>query len=103
MATLAQAVIALQAGREVEVCPHGSSMRPLIVSGAKVRLSPLETQPKCGDIVLARVRGCLYLHLVSALDGKRVQIANNRGHVNGWTTLERVYGRVSAIDNSPRG
>lgn len=97
MLTLAQAVSELQAGREVEVCPRGNSMYPKIVSGSRVSLEPLHETPKRGDVVLTKVRGHLYLHLVSAVEGKRVQISNNHGHINGWTTVDRVYGRVKTI------
>lgn len=57
-----------------------------------------------GDIVLARVAGTVYLHLVSALDHarRRVQISNNRGRVNGWTGHDRVFGICVAIDGVPR-
>lgn len=94
------AIAELTAGREVEVRPRGHSMRPKIESGALVRLAPLEGRLQKGDIVLARVRGSVYLHLVSALERDRVQISNNRGHVNGWTSQALVYGRAVAIDNS---
>jgi hypothetical protein len=49
-----------------------------------------------GDIVLARVAGAVYLHLVSALANGRVQISNNRGRVNGWTGPDRVFGIAAA-------
>jgi hypothetical protein len=97
------AIAELRAGREVEVRPRGSSMRPKVESGARVRLAPVADvtkELKKGDIVLARVRGTVYLHLISALERERVQIANNRGHVNGWTSRELVYGRAIAVDNA---
>lgn len=84
-------------GQAVEFCPKGSSMEPLIRSGQLVRVKPVNGgDVKVGDIVLAQVHGSLYLHLVSAVDrGKqRVQISNNRGYVNGWTSWSRVYGVV---------
>ncbi len=34
-----------------------------------------------GDIVLCRVRGSQYLHLVKAIQGERFQIGNNRGGI----------------------
>lgn len=75
-------------------------MLPLIVSGARVVLAPLgDRQLQAGDIVLAKVKGNWYLHKVSAVSGQRVQIANNRGHVNGWTSRAQVVGRAVEIDN----
>ena len=51
-----------------------------------------------GDIVLCRVKGAQYLHLVKALQGERVQIGNNRGGINGWITRRQIYGRLIAVD-----
>lgn len=51
-----------------------------------------------GDIVLCRVKGSQYLHLVKALQGERVQIGNNRGGINGWVTHRQIYGRLSAVE-----
>lgn len=76
-------------------------MTPKIRSGALCRIEPLDSQPlRRGEIVLVKVRGNIYLHLISALDKERVQISNNHGHVNGWTARENVYGRLIAADNS---
>ena len=95
------AIEELRAGREAEVRPRGSSMRPKIESGALVRLAPVAPELlRKGDVVLVRVRSRIYLHLVSALDRERVQISNNHGHVNGWAPRSAVYGRAVAIDNA---
>jgi hypothetical protein len=42
--------------------------------------------------------------LVSAVDQakKRVQISNNHGRVNGWTSHDRVFGICVAVDDVPR-
>jgi hypothetical protein len=97
------AINELAAGREVELRPRGQSMRPRIESGARVRLGPVvpEAVDK-DDVVLVKVRGRIYLHRVAAVEGDRVQIANMRGHVNGWAARSAVYGRVVAVDNSAR-
>jgi len=50
--------------------------------------------------VLACVRGTWCLHRVSAVQGQRVQIANQRGHVNGWTHRDKVAGVALKIDNA---
>jgi hypothetical protein len=68
-------------------------MVPLIRSRDLVTVAPVDpARLEVGDIVLARVAGTIYLHLVSALDRAkgRVQISNNRGRVNGWTSHDRV-------------
>lgn len=92
-------------GATVEVRPSGSSMVPLIRSRQSVTIAPVDpTTVEVGDIVLARVAGTVYLHLVSAVDtsGGRVQISNNRGRVNGWTNHARIYGICIAVDGARR-
>lgn len=92
-------------GRTVEFRPSGSSMVPLIRSRQLVTVAPVDpAKVEVGDIVLARVAGTTYLHLVSAVDGARdrVQISNNRGRVNGWTNRARLYGICTAVDGVPR-
>lgn len=89
----------------MEFRPSGSSMVPLIRSRQQVVVAPVEpARLKAGDIVLARVAGTVYLHLVSAVDPvrRRVQISNNRGRVNGWTGHDRVFGICVAVDGVPR-
>ncbi|MFC9971579.1 hypothetical protein ACFVH6_11865 [Spirillospora sp. NPDC127200] len=92
-------------GQTVAFRPTGSSMVPLIRSRQRVVVAPVDpARLEVGDIVLARVAGVVYLHLVSALDpaGKRVQISNNRGRVNGWTGHDRVFGICVEVDGAPR-
>ena len=47
---------------------------------------------KVGDIVLCKVNGFEYLHLVKAMQGERFQIGNNRGGINGWIGSKAIYG-----------
>jgi signal peptidase I len=72
---------------------RGGSMTPLVNSGDVVTVTPVgDREVMRGDIVLARVGGQLYLHLVTATDKNRVQISNNHGRVNGWTPRPSVHG-----------
>ena len=49
-----------------------------------------------GHIVFCKVRGNYYDHLVKAKNEKRgYLIANNHGHVNGWT--HQIFGIVRGI------
>lgn len=92
-------------GRAVDFRPSGSCMVPLIRSRQLVTVAPVDpARVEVGDIVLARVAGTTYLHLVSAVDAAsgRVQLSNNRGRVNGWTNHARVYGICTAVDGVPR-
>jgi hypothetical protein len=91
------------AGETAEFRPTGSSMVPLIRSRQLVTVRPvLPAKIEVGDIVLCRVAGTTYLHRVSAVDATRVQISNNRGRVNGWTSHARVFGICTAVDGVPR-
>jgi hypothetical protein len=91
----------LARGGRVTFCPRGRSMEPRIHDGQRVTVAPVgEQQPKPGDVVLCSVRGRQFLHLVKAVDGGgRYQIANNRGHINGWT--RRIYGVL--VENEKEG
>lgn len=80
-------------------------MVPLIRSRQLVVVAPVDpSKLEAGDIVLARVAGTVYLHLVSSLDPvkRRVQISNNRGRINGWTGHDRVFGICVAVDGLSR-
>ncbi|WP_344498092.1 hypothetical protein [Dactylosporangium maewongense] len=92
-------------GATVQFRPSGSSMVPLVRSRQLVTVNPVDPAlVEVGDIVLAKVAGTVYLHLVSAVDatGRRVQISNNRGRVNGWTGHAKVYGICVSVDGVPR-
>ncbi|GAA2796248.1 S24/S26 family peptidase [Crossiella cryophila] len=92
-------------GATVTFRPSGSSMVPLIRSKQQVVVAPVDpAKVEVGDIVLARVTGTVYLHLVSAVDlpRKRVQISNNRGRINGWTSHDRVFGICVEVEGVAR-
>ncbi|HSO34723.1 MAG TPA: hypothetical protein VLT33_19445 [Labilithrix sp.] len=54
--------------------------------------------PETGDIVLCKVNGSQYIHLVSAIQGARFRISNNKGHVNGWVTANAIYGKLVNVE-----
>lgn len=89
----------LQRGETIETCERGHSMEPLIASGQKHIVSPIQlSEVKVNDIVFCKVRGIYYTHLVTAIDPHRgLQISNNRGRVNGWTKI--VFGKVTKVLN----
>lgn len=98
------AVSELDSGRQVVINPKGDSMSPKIVSGAEVTIIPVndvDTLRK-GDVVLVSIGRTHYLHLISAINKDSVQISNNHGCINGWTSKENVYGLVTAINNHPK-
>lgn len=92
------AVAALQAGKPAEVRPRGHSMKPRINDGDQVTIVPVDPATiQKDDVVLVRLRGNWLLHLVKAVDGDRLQIANNHGHINGWAGRGSVLGRVTDV------
>lgn len=90
------AITELQSGRWVVVRPRGHSMKGLVEDGQIVRLVPIPPDGEIakGDIVLCRVRGHEYLHLVHAVGPRGYLIGNARGHLNGWAPRSRVFGRL---------
>lgn len=101
MAWCSHLLPALAAGNTVQCRPRGNSMTPKIESGNLCTISPfLPTQSLSkGDIVLCKVHGNYYLHLVSAVRPGQVQISNNHGYVNGWTSLTNVYGKLEKVES----
>ncbi len=73
-------------------------MTPRIKSKQRIVLAPLgDKLVEVGEIVLAKVKGRYYIHLVTVVDrGRgRYQISNNHGHINGWS--HTIFGRVVEI------
>lgn len=87
----------LKNGEIVSFRPRGNSMSPKIESGQLVTVEPTHTI-SIGDIVLCKVNGQQYLHIVKAINGDRFQIGNNKGKINGWTTKNQIYGVCTKID-----
>jgi hypothetical protein len=91
----------LQAGETVRFRPRGNSMRGRIESGQLVTIEPHASfNLSRNAIVLCRVAGNQYLHLVKQIDetSRRVLIVNNRGRENGWTSFDKVYGICTKVE-----
>jgi hypothetical protein len=90
----------LARGETVQFRPRGNSMVGKISSGQLCTVTPLADADALAvdDIVLCRVKGNQYLHLVKAIQGERFQIGNNRGGINGWITRRQIFGRLIAVD-----
>ncbi len=83
----------LRAGETVSFRPRGGSMRGRVESGELVTVAPVaERALEAGDVVLCRVRGAEYLHLIKAVQGERYLIGNNRGGINGWIGQRWIFG-----------
>ena len=88
----------LQQGETVSFRPRGSSMKGRIESGQLCTVSPVDPATlQVGDIVLCRVRGREFLHLVKAIQDGRFQIGNNRGYINGWIGAGGIFGKLASI------
>ena len=90
----------LQSGLTGKIIGIGNSMLPLLKSRQPVICEPVtdDTTLKKKDIVLCKVRGHYYLHLIHAIrNDKEYLIGNNRGHMNGWVSKNQIYGKVVEI------
>jgi hypothetical protein len=96
----------LRAGEPVSFRSSGNSMKPRIRHRQKCTYAPVAgpDDVKVGDAVFCKVGPHYYTHLVTAIRGDaergfQYQISNNHGHVNGWTSLDRIFGRVIAVED----
>lgn len=98
-------IAALAKEETVTFRPRGNSMAGKIESGQLCTVEPYETDNDIeeGHIVLCKVKGNEYLHLVSAVKrdhgGLLFQISNNKKHVNGWIRPKYIYGRCTRIED----
>jgi hypothetical protein len=90
----------LKAGETVSFRPRGQSMTGKIESGQLCTVAPVTdvSTLEVGDIVLCKVSGNEYLHLIKAVQGERFQIGNNRGFINGWVGSNAIYGRCIRVE-----
>ena len=89
----------LRRGETVQLRPRGSSMTGRVNDGDLVTVAPCDIATlKAGDIVLVRVHGREYLHLVKAIQGQRFLIGNNRGGVNGWVGGGAIFGIATKVE-----
>ncbi|MBI4851542.1 MAG: S24 family peptidase [Acidobacteria bacterium] len=95
------AIEALKEGKTVEIKPRGHSMKGKVNDGDKVTVEPCEVEKlEVGDIVLVRVKGQDYLHLIKAKNQGRFLIGNNRGGINGWVGHNCVYGKAIKVESN---
>lgn len=93
------AIQKLGEGETVQLRPRGHSMSGRIESGNLVTIEPRRSDLSVNDIVLVKVNGTVYLHLIKAIKQDNVLIGNNRGGTNGWTKMKNVYGKVTKVEN----
>jgi hypothetical protein len=89
----------LRVGESVSFRPHGHSMTGRIDSGQLCTVVPIDPALlEVGDIVLCKVAGNEYLHIVKGIRGGQYQIGNNRGFINGWIGPESIYGKCVKVE-----
>ena len=95
------AIDRLRQGQATILRPRGHSMAGKVNDGDLVAVEPLGERELCaGDIVLVRLHGREYLHLVKAVQGGRYLIGNNRGGVNGWAGRHAIAGIATTVTSS---
>lgn len=93
------AIDKLQQGQTAQVRPRGHSMTGKVNDGNLVTLEPCRPESlSVGDIVLVKVKGRVYLHLIKAINQQRFLIGNNRGGINGWVGPNSIYGVATHIE-----
>jgi SOS-response transcriptional repressor LexA len=90
-------------GKTAKFRPRGGSMEGKVSSGQLVTVEPLTDQDlQPGTIVLCRVSGKHYLHLIKQVqtkgDNLRYLIGNNRGSTNGWVARSGIYGICTKVE-----
>ncbi len=89
---------ALQRGETVKFRPTGGSMKGKIESGQLCEVAPTTDNLGEGDIVLVKVKGRVYLHLITAISKSGTfLISNNKGYNNGWVERTAIFGKLVSI------
>ena len=92
----------LQDGETVQFRPSGNSMTGKVDSKQLCTVEPLSGEPQVDDVVLCKVKGSQYLHLVKAIktEGEKTQfqIGNNKGGINGWIGVAQIYGILVKVE-----
>ena len=101
MAWATHYIAKLEKGETVQFRPRGNSMSGKIESGQLCTVVPIDDPAELavGDIVLCKVNGSQYIHLIKAIQAPRFQIGNNRGRINGWITANSIYGKCIKIED----
>lgn len=95
-----QYIAKLKNNETVAFRPRGNSMKGKIESCQLCTVEPITAEAiNVGDIVLCKVNGREYLHMVKAIQGQRFQIGNNRGRINGWISANSIFGKCVKIED----
>lgn len=96
MANMRAVAARVQKGETVQFRPTGNSMTGRVESGQLVTVAPLaeDTELRKNMVVLVKVKGNVYLHLIKAIRSGQYQIGNNKGGINGWVSRNAIYGTM---------
>jgi hypothetical protein len=91
----------LKNGETVSFRPRGHSMSGKIEFGQLCTVAPVADYAdlRKGDVVLCKVGGTEYLHLIKAIQSARFQIGNNRGRINGWIGTNSIFGKLIKVED----
>ena len=99
---LKQAYNLLKSGNNntVTAVAKGNSMSKYIKNGSRVGIKKYNKNKhklNIGNIVLCKIKGNIYLHLIGAIrtnkkSRKRYRIESQSGHVNGWIGDDNIAG-----------
>ena len=103
MSWTTEAMTALQNGLPVQVRPRGHSMTGRICDGDLVTLTPCQAEELIvGDIVLVRIQGKRFSHIVLygiiSREGERILIGSHQGRVDGWVDRGDIYGIATEVE-----
>lgn len=99
MSWATHAIEKLQKGETAQIRPRGHSMKGKVNDRDLVTLEPCDPDDlKVDDIVLVKVKGNVYLHLIKAVSNGRFLIGNNRGGTNGWVGKNAIFGIATHIE-----
>jgi hypothetical protein len=92
------ACAALRRGETVHLRPRGHSLTGKLAAGDRVTVAPYD--PAALEGRRRRVGAHAWhqvLHLVTATQGDRFVIGNNRGGINGWVGRNAIDGKAVAV------
>ena len=100
MGWAANHIARLRQGETISFRPRGHSMTGKVNDGELVTVVPVtdDCDLQAGDIVLCKVNGMEYLHLIKAVQDDRFQIGNNQGRINGWTNRHNIFGLCVRVE-----
>jgi hypothetical protein len=91
---------ALALGETVKFRPTGGSMKGKIESGQLCEVAPVVGDLDEGDIVLVKVKGNVYLHLIKQISKSGTYlIGNNKGYNNGWVERDAIFGKLLSVSD----